>query len=342
MYNEVVSKFFKERNIKCETIKGYESAIGSYCNFHGLSVEELLKEAIKEEEQGIVMRNRKIKYRLIDFRTFLISKNLSTSSVKTYFSKIKTLYKHFEIELPSLPKVKYEKTYESNFYDLPTKKHLSEAIRISQLDMRAVILFMSSSGTAKAETLSLTVEDFIDATDPYHEGDNLSDILSELSCKSDVIPTFYLKRIKTDKYYYTFCSSEATSAIVAYLQSRMNLKPSDSLFDFTDSQLTKNFQKINDKLDWGFVGHYRFFRSHTLRKFHASNIGLSVEDIDALQGRSKNEVHEAYIKTNPDVLKKKYVEAMDNVIIRQPVIEEISDFKIVVNVVIGENTYRID
>lgn len=342
MYNQIISKFCKERNIKCETIKGYESAVRIYCNFHGLSLEDLLSEAINEEEQGIVMRNRKIKHRLMDFRTFLISKQLSTSTVKTYFSKIKTLYRHFEVELPSLPKVKYEKNYQSNFYDLPTKKHLAEAVRISQLDMKAVILFMSSSGTAKAETLSLTVNDFIDATKPYHEEDNISDILNELSYKTNVIPTFYLKRIKTDKYYYTFCSSEAASSIVDYLQSRLDLKATDPLFDFTDSQLTKNFQKINDKLGWGFVGHYRFFRSHTLRKFHASNIGLSVEDIDALQGRSKNEVHEAYIKTNPDALKRKYVEVMDNIIIRRPVIEEINDFKIVVNVVIGEKSYKLD
>ena len=30
-------------------------------------------------------------------------------------------------------------------------------------------------------------------------------------------------------------------------------------------------------MKWGFKGKYRFFRSHTLRKFHASNIGLSAE-----------------------------------------------------------------
>ena len=59
------------------------------------------------------------------------------------------------------------------------------------------------------------------------------------------------------------------------------------------------FQDLNDSMGWGFKGKYRFFRAHTLRKFHASNIGLTSEYVDALQGRAKDEVHETYIKTNP-------------------------------------------
>ena len=68
-------------------------------------------------------------------------------------------------------------------------------------------------------------------------------------------------------------------------------------------------------MNWGFKGKYRFFRSHTLRKFHASNIGLSSEYIDILQGRSKNKVHDTYIKTNPQKLKEIYISVMENVMI---------------------------
>ncbi|WP_241776209.1 hypothetical protein [Methanosphaera sp. WGK6] len=49
--------------------------------------------------------------------------------------------------------------------------------------------------------------------------------------------------------------------------------------------------------NWGFKGKYRFFRSHTLRKYHVSALGLAAEYIDTLQGLSKNIVHETYIKT---------------------------------------------
>ena len=57
---------------------------------------------------------------------------------------------------------------------------------------------MSSSGTAKAETLSLTVRQFIDGTSEYHNGGTIDNILNVLEKRNNVVPIFYLKRIKTD------------------------------------------------------------------------------------------------------------------------------------------------
>ena len=244
---------------------------------------------------------------------------------------------------PHLPQAKYDKIYETNYLDLPTREHIHESLLISSIDLKAVILFMSSSGTAKAETLSLTVEHFIQGTQEYHHGGSIKFILETLDKKTNVVPTFYLKRIKTDKYYYTFCSPEASLAIVKYLKTRENLKLEDKLFDFTSSLLLTRFQEINDKMEWGFKGKYRFFRSHTLRKFHASNIGLSAEYIDSLQGRSKNEVHETYIKTNPKKLKEIYKSAMKNVMIYENKGPEIKkqEFNIIINVFLSGKEYNI-
>lgn len=202
---------------------------------------------------------------------------------------------------------------------------------------------MSSSGTATAETLSLTVNHFVIATQEYHQGGSIDSILETLDKKNNVVPTFYLKRIKTDKYYYTFCSPEASSYIVKYLKTRKDLKLEDSLFDFSYSQLFSKFQEINDKMKWGFKGKYRFFRSHTLRKFHASNIGLSAEYVDALQGRSKNEIHETYIKTNPAKLKEIYMSVMKNVLIfdnGEDMVKK-QEFNIIINVFLSGKEYNI-
>ena len=50
---------------------------------------------------------------------------------------------------------------------------------------------MSSSGTARAETLSLTVEDFINATKDYYKSNDTESIIEELSkkkkCYSDIL-----------------------------------------------------------------------------------------------------------------------------------------------------------
>lgn len=342
--NKLFQKFCKERNIKEGTMKGYDSALKKYISFHQKSIDYLINEALKDEEKRIPLKERKIKKRLLDYRSFLLSSNMSPNTAKTYFSKLKTFYLHFEIELPHLPDAKYNKIYETNYLDLPTKEHIKQALEIVPIDLKAIILFMSSSGTAKAETLSLTVEHFINATQEYHDGGTIKEILDKLEKKSNVIPTFYLKRIKTDKYYYTFCSPEASFHIVKYLKTRQNLTLNDKLFDFSSSLLLTRFQEINDKMKWGFKGKYRFFRSHTLRKFHASNIGLSAEYIDSLQGRSKNIVHETYIKTNPRKLKEIYKSAMKNVMLydnRKEKIPEKQEFNITINVFLSGKEFNI-
>ena len=236
------------------------------------------------------------------------------------------------------------KIYETNYLDLPTREHIKQALEIVPINLKAIILFMSSSGTAKAETLSLTVEQFVNGTKEYHNRGSIKHVLDTLENKTNVVPIFYLRRIKTDKFYYTFCSPEASYYIVKYLKTRHDLKLKDKLFDFSNSLLLTRFQEINDKMNWGFKGKYRFFRSHTLRKFHASNLGLSAEYIDSLQGRSKNMVHATYIKTNPTKLKEIYKSAMKNIMIYDNKIEKKKikeEFNITINVFLSDKQINL-
>lgn len=342
-FNKTFQKFCKDKNLKDSTIKGYASALKNYSEFHEKTLDELIKEALTEEKKNVPLKERKIKSHLLNYRNHLLESNLTPKTSKTYFSKIKTFYRYLEIEIPNLPNAKYNKSYETNYLDLPTHKHLYQAMEIIPIDLKAIILFMSSSGTAKAETLSITLEQFITATQDYHNGGSIEEVLTSLEHKNNIIPTFYLKRIKTDKYYYTFCSPESTTHIIRYLKTRKNLKLDDKLFDISSSTLTTKFQEINDKLGWGFKGKHRFFRSHTLRKFHASNIGLTAEYIDALQGRGKNEVHDTYIKTNPKKLKEIYKKAMHNVMIYQkqgPTVKK-QEFNIIINIFLSGKEYNI-
>ena len=343
MSEELLKIFCSNRNIKYSTLKSYRSAIAKYEFFHDMDMGSLMDEAIVEEDEGISLKNRKIKSRLLDFRSFLLDSGLAISTVRTYFSRIKTFYRHFEIELPYLNDIKFDEEYLSSYFDLPTRGDIRKVCSISSNAFRALVLFISSSGCAKAETLSLTVGDFVKASDDYHDGGSIDDVLNCLIGRRDIVPAFYLKRIKTNKFYYAFCSPEASHHIVKYLISRKGLSLDDRLFDFTDSSLIYSFKKVNDKLDMGFVGRYRFFRSHALRKFHASNIGLSADIVDELQGRGKTRVREAYIKTNPKRLKEIYMSAMHNVMIDDEWIREneIPDKKEDKNVVIERQEINI-
>ena len=293
--SDLLKDFVITRNLKPITKKTYNTSIQLYTSFNNLSFVSLIKEAEEEENQGIRWKYRKIKQRLLKFRNYLTA-HYKKNYVKITLSRIITVYKHYEIEIHDLPPQSSKNHNESapiTFNDLPDKKIIQRALRRSDPLMKAIILFMSSSGCARRETLNLTIEDFINATRDYHDSNDIDEIIQMLKSRNDIIPTFKLKRQKTNKYYFTFCSPEATKQILKYLQ-----------------KISRNFTKINNKLKLGKVGTYNRFRSHMLRKYHATrlrNDGMDITDINAMQGKTKNSVDESYFFEDPKKLKEKYV-----------------------------------
>ena len=323
---KMLDKMAKERNIRDSSAKGYMSTIKMYTEFNQMQLYELIDEALKEQDAHIPLRESKLKQRLLDYRNYLMNiPDMSSRTVKTYFSKMLTVYRHFECEIPIIPMAQYNHEYVTTYSDLPTLDHLRQALEVSPVDLRAVICFQASSGSAKAETLELTVRQFFQGVQEYHDlsfsedEETLEKILKVLEHKLAeyelIVPTFYLERIKTKKFYYTFCSPEACKWIVMDLKSRIgktNVQEflNSQLFDFAPSLLLTRYQEVNDYFKWGRKGKFRFFRSHVLRKWNASNIQMTSEDIDNIQGRAKDVVHEAYIKVKPERLKKTYMEHM--------------------------------
>ena len=323
---KMLDKMAKERNIRDSSAKGYMSTIKMYTEFNQMQLYELIDEALKEQDAHIPLRESKLKQRLLDYRNYLMNiPDMSSRTVKTYFSKMLTVYRHFECEIPIIPMAQYNHEYVTTYSDLPTLDHLRQALEVSPVDLRAVICFQASSGSAKAEALQITVRQFFQGVQEYHDlsfsedEETLEKILKVLEHKLAeyelIVPTFYLERIKTKKFYYTFCSPEACKWIVMDLKSRIgktNVQEflNSQLFDFAPSLLLTRYQEINDYFKWGRKGKFRFFRSHVLRKWNASNIQMTSEDIDNIQGRAKDVVHEAYIKVKPERLKKTYMEHM--------------------------------
>lgn len=327
---DILIKYTLERNIKLATIKGYVSTWKKYVKLNNMSITELLEEAKKEQKQRINPNETTLRKRLLAYREHLLTAPSFTENGKhgpsratytTYLSKVETLYRHYNIYVPELPRVQIDKGYVASYNDLPTKDMLKKACKFKPA-LEPYILFASSSGSAKAEALSITVGMFLKGCAEYTDVDgDIYAVLEDLVTSDDIVPSIYLRRIKTDKWYTTFCSPEASKSIIQELlmrydvDNRGKLTRESKLFPFSPSWLITSFQAINDHFMWGFVGKYRLFRSHTLRKFNASNLGCSAEFIDAIQGRSRNVVHETYIKHNPKELKKVYIKHMRNVML---------------------------
>lgn len=316
----LLEDFVKTRNLSSRTKHGYKDSLKKYTSFHNDSLVNLLNEADHEEENGIRWKNRRLKQRLVDFRIFLYE-NFMITTAKVHFQRILTLYRHFEIEIHELPKLSVKSCKQSKpiiFEDLLTKEIIRNAVEIANPVMRAIILFMSSSGCARRETLNLTIQDFIDASYEYHRKKDIGEALNILNELDNVVPTFRIRRQKTNKFYFTFCSPEASNEVVNYLLNNRELLSNEKLFKINLDYLNNNFVKINNELGIGKVGTYNRFRSHMLRKFHASSLynaenGLSLEEIDALQGRKKDNTHSSYFMENPKNLKKKYINSLDSI-----------------------------
>lgn len=321
---ELLDKFFHERNIKQSTQKGYMASLIRWFKFTGDRYKDLqdnIDHYIKEEDERIPTRDRSIKKEMLGYRESLLNDKgiKSAKSVRSYFSKIGTIFRHYGLEIPELPQTKMDKGYVSNYNDLPTHDMIKTACEQSPIDLKALILFMSSSGSAKAETLSITVGMFLEGCKEYLKDtptkNNIPETIKELTDNHTIVPLIYLRRIKTDKWYYTCCSPEASYMIIESLKIRKDLKWDDKLFDYTGSLILTKFQEINDNNDWGYVGAYRRFRSHALRKFMASNIGLPRDQVDSFQGRAKDMIQEAYFKQDPQSLKKIYMNNMNRIMI---------------------------
>lgn len=312
MIMNILEEIHLAKNHSTSTKNVYLVGAEKYCTYFEMTLPELLQEAEREEDQQIKWKHRTLKKRLIEYRHFLME-NYLKNTVDIYFRVVLSIYNYFEIEIGKLPGVdhrSFNNPTPITFKDLPDKDVIRAALEISNPVMKALILFMSSSGCARTETLNLTVQDYIDSVKEYVKSDDLTKIIETTNQIEDIIPTFNILRVKTKKYYTTYCSPEAVRAINNHLLSRSNLTPSSPLFKINPMYLLHKFKEINEELGLGKIGKYHRFRSHMLRKFHASalyNDGMSIDKVNDLQGKSKTLTDQAYFMVNPEDLKQEYI-----------------------------------
>lgn len=309
----IVEAIALARNIKPKTKETYFQTVNHYTELFNQSFASLI-DLYYDEEDTIVWKKRTLKQHLITYRNYLYNTFLPNTA-RIYFGKILTILRHMELELGQLPKLNNKNNNELppiTYEDLPTKNEIENAYAIACPVMKAVILFISSSGCARRECLNLTVKDYLEANNIKVTVKPIKSLL--LKVDNSYIPCFKIKRQKTNKFYFTYCSPQANNEILEYLINRDDLTLNSKLFDCNLYYWNSYFMTINDELELGTARKYNRFRSHMLRKWHAStlyNNGMSMEDIDTLQGRSKDMTRRSYFMEDPELLRKKYCEHMD-------------------------------
>ena len=320
MNNETyITEYIQTRGLSRKTHQLLRTVINHYCKYQQCTIHDLLIEADQEEEAGIRWKHRRLKKRLTNYTNHL-KQTMDLNSAKTYLMQIKSFYTHNEIEIGKLPPInkKNAKVHQPITYqDLPTKEIIREAVKISNPLMKSIILFLATTGMAKVDMRNISIHQFLISTTEYHNAKTINQLINELDNIDGVIPTWKLRRSKTNKYFITFNTGECTKEIINQLKIRNNKKPlqlSDKLFPIGEHYFTAKFEEINDALGLGKVGAYNRFRGHSLRKFHSSNLakaGMERYKINVLQDKSNNRVDDVYFFEDETVLKQEYVKHID-------------------------------
>jgi integrase len=319
---EIINQFIIERNGSKNTKYAYMQSIRIFENHIQMKLPSILYLAEKEQNMNMNWKHQTIKKHLITFRKYLYD-NYKKNSAKHHLSRVIAVFRHYEITIEKLP---YFSTKQSNPSipinpDLMVDREvLKLCINVKNPLLKALTLFMSSTGMSKADTLNLTIQDFLNATREYHETNIIHNALHILKDKTDVIGYWEdFQRQKTGQVYYTFNSHESTTAIVQYLLSREKLTPDAPLFDISYKYMGDLFKETNDRLMLGKNGQYSRFSAHMLRRYHATQLveaGMSKEKIDILQGRKPSSIaYQSYIKIKPSKLKQEYIKALPYLVI---------------------------
>lgn len=314
---KIIREISLTKNLSKNRQKSYNHIIKHYENSNNKTLPELLEEAEIEEEQGIPLRKRNLKQRLLQYKQYLQEKNLQQSTIHEYIQTIKSIYNYYELQIPRLPLQKIK--HRENITDIPTLKHIQQAVNsTNNLCYKSIITLQASSGFARTEVYNLTIKDFIDATKEYHTSYTIQDILKELLQQNDVIPTFHIQRQKTGVVYYTFCSPECVHYICQYLlqqrQFKEELTPDLPLFHLTTHGIQQFYKRLNDANNFGWIKTRRFFHSHAMRKFFATTLLKNHVDslsVHFLLGHSIDSITDAYMKADPRALKLIYMRVVE-------------------------------
>ena len=319
-------------NPAINTKKLYLQAMQNFTYWTGKTPEERLTEAEDEITSGKLMRQRKLKSYLIGFRKHLQDQKLSDLSIRSRMTGVRSFYKTFDIEIPTMKRIGKAKSLPEN-KAIPDKEDLQDILKVCDPLEKAVLLTGVSSGLASNEIRDLKIREFKEGYDPETE-----------------ITTLDLRRKKVECDFVTFLSPEASRTVWDYLnyrerkpkytnQKRLNQLTKQKIIDdngylfiirnmpeeflerqdeelrkLQESTITKIYRIISEKAQKNTpTGQWNLIRSHNIRKYFNSallNAGVDSFFVEYCMGHTLDDTRAAYFRASPEKLKdiyKKYV-----------------------------------
>lgn len=318
--NELLKEISILRSWSENTFISYKQAVNQYSKINNKSITDLLLEAEEEEDLRIRKNKRKIKQRFNNYQKILLENGYSVKTVKVYLSRIKSIYKYYELELPQLQPIK-QHSHES-FKDILTKDEIKKILTNTNTKTRTIIIFGATTGLRISDITKLTIQDFINAIQDelsfLFDENKIFESLTKLEKIPYIVPTWRITSKKTKVEHITFNTPEATRFIIQMLKERCtkeDLTVESNLFGFKYDTIIMNYTRINKRLQLGSLPNKQGrFHSHGLRKYMCTSLvnnGADFLFVEFLAGHKLNPVQQSYYYANPEKLKKWYMKYMN-------------------------------
>jgi integrase len=142
------------------TERNYIFAMQKYTDYTDKSPETLLHEAEEDIRAGKLMRERQVKKQLIGYRKHLEKREHTPKTIKTHLAGVRSFYRMFDIDLPTLPRSTQRARPEKKRTEIPTKDEIREVLNLCNVREKALLLVGLSSGLSANEIRKLRISTF--------------------------------------------------------------------------------------------------------------------------------------------------------------------------------------
>ncbi|MEN6552883.1 MAG: site-specific integrase [Methanobacterium sp.] len=325
---EILDLSFENKALSKNSRENYKRIIKQYAAFNGKSIMELYEEADEEEEKRIRLKKRKYSFYTSKFLKHLREEGKSPNTRNTSINAIVGFYDAHDIQPPKVTREKGDVTLEKNRGKLLSKKEINRMVDVADARETAIIYIMAMSGTSQNELREMTLKTFLNAINMELDR-NIETIKELFKYEEDLQNTVLTLEIVREKEHYryiTFIPPETINKIIIYLRERYYAKE-DTMEDLnqplilrewgtaiTGSSMNNSFRELGRKAGFKHeFGSYRYWRSHSLRKYFISTIMNKLHDkelADYLAGHTISSNDRAYWFVDPTDLKERYLQAL--------------------------------
>ena len=176
-----LNRIITNNNLSPYTQNGYYDAAKQFSRINQKPYYKIVEE-IKELQYDRIEENHIIRYNpnhsqintyLNNFINHCFELGNKPSTIKSKNNQIRTILRKSGIILPKPPRI--DRTYQRK--KILTKKDIKYILEKSTIPQQALITFLASTGMRLYDALSLTIDDFIEATSDQHKYYNINDFL---------------------------------------------------------------------------------------------------------------------------------------------------------------------